>query len=85
MPRKSPAASPPTQASPYHRPLPRDIEVEPDPLLLRLDFHRESVVLHEFQDGAASSRLVSALDVAHALARELDLTLACSPPMRCGT
>ena len=84
MPRKSPAASPPalppTPSSPYRRPLPRDIDVEPDPLLLRLDFHRESVVLHEYQDGAASTRLVSALDVAHALANELDLDTGLLPP-----
>jgi hypothetical protein len=53
--------------------LPRDVEIEPDPLLLRLDFHRESVILHEYADGVASSRLVSPLDVAHALASELDL------------
>jgi len=83
MPRKSPAtslsASPSTLSSPYHRPLPRDVEVDPDPLLLRLDFHRESVVLHEFQDGTASSRLVSALDVAHALASELDLDTGLLP------
>jgi len=49
----------PNPASPYRRPLPHDVEVEPDPLLIRLDFHRESVVLHEYVDGVASSRLVS--------------------------
>ena len=37
-------------------------------------------MLHEFQEGAASSRLVSALDVAHALARELDLDTGLLPP-----
>ena len=67
-------------SSPYNRLLPRDVEVEPDPLLLRLDFHRESVLLHEFHDGAVSSRLVSALDVAHALARELNLDTGLLPP-----
>jgi E2/UBC family protein D len=44
-----------------------------DPLLLRLDFHRESVILHEFAEATATSRLVSAIDIAHALASELDL------------
>ena len=55
MPRRSPSSSPtpemPNPASPYRRLLPRDVEVEPDPLLIRLDFHRESVVLHEYADG----------------------------------
>jgi Prokaryotic E2 family D len=68
------------ETSPYHRVLPRDLEVDDDPLLLRLDFHQESVVMHEYRDEAASSRLVSALDVAHALARELDLDSGLLPP-----
>lgn len=83
MPRKSRLASPPasnpTQSSPYLRPLPREVELDIDPLLLRLAFHRESVILHEYREGAASSRLVSALDVAHALARELDLDTGLLP------
>src|SRR5258708_4276151 len=73
MPRNAPSSSPevPNPGSPYRRLLPRDVEVEPDPLLIRLDFHRESVVLHEYADGLASSRLVSTIDIAHALASEL--------------
>lgn len=61
-----------------------------DPLRLRLDFHDESVVLHDFSDGAGGRshtdgvtsrvRLVSALDIAHALARELNLTTGVLPP-----
>src|SRR5687768_18112768 len=68
------------RTSPYKRVLPHDLEVESDPLLLRIDFHRESVVLHEYRDAVASSRLVSALDVAHALASELDLDTGLLPP-----
>jgi hypothetical protein len=70
----------PNPASPYRRLLPRDVEVEPDPLLIRLDFHHESVVLHEYADGVASSRLVSTIDIAHALASELDLDTGLLPP-----
>lgn len=84
MPRRNPRAQiatvPKPQTSPYQRVLPRDLEVDSDPLLLRLDFHRESVVLHEYRDTVASSRLVSSLDVAHALARELDLDSGLLPP-----
>ena len=71
--RASSTAECPTPSSPYRRVLPRDLDMETDPLQVRLDFHRESVVLHEYGEGAAKSRLVSAMDVAHALASELDL------------
>ena len=65
--------------------MPRDLDVDSDPLLLRLDFHRESVVMHEYRDAAASSRLVSSLDIAHALARELDLDSGVLRPTPSGT
>ncbi|HVC32775.1 MAG TPA: hypothetical protein VNL16_04625 [Chloroflexota bacterium] len=54
--------------------------MEEDPLRLRLDFHRESVILHDFSGSVVRTRLVSALDVAHALARELDLSTGLLPP-----
>jgi hypothetical protein len=38
------------------------------------------VVLHEYAKGGAKTRLVSALDVAHTLARELDLSTGLLPP-----
>src|SRR5438034_993995 len=50
------------------------------PMLIRLDFHGESVVLHEYADGVDSSRLVSTIDIAHALASELDLDTGLLPP-----
>ncbi len=54
--------------------------MEEDPLRLRLDFHDESVILHDYgARGVATTRLVSALDVAHALASELDLTTGLLP------
>jgi PRTRC genetic system protein B len=68
-------------SSPYQRALPPELDVEEDPLRLRLDFHDESVILHDYGDrGAVTTRLVAALDVAHALASELDLTTGLLPP-----
>src|SRR5690242_17476143 len=66
--------------SPYHWALPPEAEVEEDPLRLRLDFHTESVLVHDYAGGVVRTKLVSALDVAHALARELDLTSGILPP-----
>lgn len=54
--------------------------VEEDPLQLRLDFHGESVIVHDYAGGVVKTKLVSALDVAHALARELDLATGLLPP-----
>ena len=69
-----------TPSSPYLHALPAEAGVAEDPLLLQLDFHGESVVLREHGQGRARTRLVSALDVAHALARELDLSTGVLPP-----
>lgn len=51
-----------------------------DPLRLRLDFHEESVIVHDYAGGVVRTKLVSALDVAHALAGELDLASGLLPP-----
>ena len=47
---------------------------------LRLDFHEESVLLQEFGRSVIHTRLVSALDISHALASELDLSTGLLPP-----
>ena len=47
------------------------VKVAGDPLELRLDFHNESVVLTEFYEDGNQVRMVSARDVAYALAKEL--------------
>jgi PRTRC genetic system protein B len=60
--------------------LPTDLDVDRDPVLLRLDFHRESVVLHDYATSNTSTRLVSALDVAHKLAQELDMSTGILAP-----
>lgn len=75
--RRQGAASPPSD--PFVRALPRDAEIEPDPLQLRLDFHRESTIRFDYAGGRVRVALVSALDVAHALASELDLTTGILP------
>jgi hypothetical protein len=59
--------------------LPADAEVDEDPLRLRLDFHEESVIVHDYAGGVVRTKLVSALDVAHALAGGLDLTTGLLP------
>ena len=83
-PRKDSPPSPTTQPdqSPYHLALPPNTEagLDEDPLRLRLDFHDECVVMQDFAGGVVRTKLVSALDIAHALARELDLGTGLLPP-----
>ncbi len=59
--------------------LPPAADIEPDPLQLRLDFHAETVLLHDYAERTVRIRVVSALDIAHTLARELDLTTGLLP------
>ena len=65
---------------PFLLALPDGVDVALDPLRLRLDFHEESVLLQEFGRNVIRTRLVSALDVAHTLASELDLSTGLLPP-----
>ncbi len=76
--RPKPRAEP-EEPSPFRLALPDSVDVAPDPLKLRLDFHEEAVVLQEFGRATIRTRLVSALDVAHALAAELDLSTGILP------
>ena len=77
---RSPAGSSRAVAapSPYRLALPGD--PAPDPLRLRLDFHAESVVLTDYRGTSRWVRLVSALDVAGALAGALVLESGLLPP-----
>jgi hypothetical protein len=79
-PRRGSSPSTRTHHSPYRQALPPEADVAEDPLELRLDFHRETLVLTDFARNGASSRVVSAAEVAHALARELDLDSGLLPP-----
>src|SRR5438094_1643792 len=76
----SPTSRRTANLSPYRWALPPEAAVREDTLRLRLDFHGESVVLYEYAGDLVRTRLVSALDVAHALARELDLSSGLLPP-----
>ena len=51
--------------------VPDELEVPPDPLRCRLDFHHQAVVMTLFRPEMAERRIVSAMDVSHALASEL--------------
>lgn len=47
--------------------------IPPDPLRLRLDFHHQAVVMTYLDGETQTSRVVSAMDIAHSLARELSI------------
>ena len=51
--------------------VPEDLKVPPDPLKCRLDFHNQAVVMTLFDGDLVDRKIVSALDIAHALATEL--------------
>lgn len=51
--------------------IPGELNVPPDPLKLRLDFHNEAIVMTSFLENETQKKIVSAQDVAHALASEL--------------
>jgi len=51
--------------------VPAELGIPPDPLRLRLDFHHQAVVMTNFKDETVTRKVVSAMDVAHALASEL--------------
>ncbi len=67
------------RARAYRWGLSKGLGVPGDPLLLRLDFHHEAVVMHQFDEKQASTKIVSAMDVAHALARELSYSSGLLP------
>lgn len=51
--------------------VPDELGIPPDPLRLRLDFHHQAITMTNFKDETVTSKVVSAMDVAHALASEL--------------
>ena len=51
--------------------VPAELGIPPDPLRLRLDFHHQAVVMTSFEGETVSSKVVSAMDIAHSLAGEL--------------
>lgn len=64
----------------YKWALPDDLNVPADPLRLRLDFHHQAVVMTLFEGEAVNTKVVSAMDVAHALASDLSFGTGLLPP-----
>jgi PRTRC genetic system protein B len=59
--------------APFQKALPKSFRVEKDRLVLRLDFHSESIVMQTFdkKNGAGAFKLVSAYDLSRAMAANL--------------
>lgn len=51
--------------------VPKELGIPPDKLRARLDFYHQAVTLNIFDEEIVSTRVVSAMDVAHALANDL--------------
>jgi len=60
--------------------IPSELEVPVDPLRCRLDFHHQAVVMTLFDPETVERRIVSAMDVSHALASELSFGSGLLPP-----
>jgi len=63
-----------------HWAIPSELEVPADPLRCRLDFHHQAVVMTLFDPETVERRIVSAMDVSHALASELSFGSGLLPP-----
>lgn len=71
---------PRVEGSMFQWAVPSSLEIPVDPLRLRLDFHTNGVTMTTFEGPAVNTKLVSALDVAHALSRELSISSGLLPP-----
>jgi len=63
----------------YDWAIPEQLEVPPDPLRLRLDFHNQVTIMYLFDGEVAAVQVVSAMDAAHALSRELSFNTGLLP------
>lgn len=68
------------QPSSFSWAVPEELGIPPDPLRLRLDFHHQAVEMTFFEGETVTSKVVSAMDVAHALASELSFGSGLLPP-----
>ena len=59
--------------------LPESLEIPPDELKLRLDFFGDAIVMHLVDGGVVTTRLVSAEDIARALARDVTFSSGMLP------
>ena len=60
--------------------VPESLQIPADPLRCRLDFHHQAVVMTLFDGDLVETKVVSALDVAHALASDLSFGSGLLPP-----
>ena len=63
----------------FHWAVPGGLDIDPDQLKLRLDFYEDSIVLHSFDGGATTVRLVSATEIAKAVARDTEFSSGLLP------
>jgi len=59
--------------------IPEELGIPPDPIRLRLDFHHQAVTMTSFDGDLTQTKIVSAMDVAHALASELSYSTGLLP------
>lgn len=69
-----------TEAPAFEWAVPPELGVPADPLRCRLDFHHQAVTMTLFEGEAVHTRVVSAMDVAHALATDLSFGTGLLPP-----
>ena len=60
--------------------VPEELGIPPDKLRARLDFYHQAVVLNLYDAEVVTTRVVSAMDVAHALANDLAFGTGLLPP-----
>lgn len=60
--------------------VPAELGIPPDPLRLRLDLHHQAVTMTFFDEDTITTKIVSALDVAQALASDLSFGSGLLPP-----
>jgi len=59
--------------------VPKDLGIPPDTLRLRIDFFHQATELTYFNGDTVTKKMVDALDIAHALARELNFNTGLLP------
>ena len=59
--------------------VPKALKIPTDPLQLRVDFHLQAVVVYAYNRDTTTRKIVSAMDIVHALASELTYTSGILP------
>jgi len=69
-----------SRGSLYNWLVPKELHLPADSIRLRLDFHHQSVELTDFEGDFVNTRVVSAYDIAIALASDLSINTGLLPP-----